>query len=79
MNFFNNARAINTRLHQFELLPGFGKKHTQAILESRKEKPFESFVDLKERVSNIPDPLKIIEKRILEELTDIQRHNLFIS
>ena len=78
LNFFNEAQAINTRLHQFELLPGFGKKHTKAILESREEKPFESFEDLKTRVHNIPDPRKIVEKRIFEELTEMQRHNLFI-
>src|SRR3989344_3468886 len=39
IDFFNNAQAINTRLHQLELLPGFGKKHTQEIIASRKEKP----------------------------------------
>ena len=32
VEFFNTAEAINTRLHQFELLPGFGKKHTESIL-----------------------------------------------
>ncbi len=79
INFFNVAQAINTRLHQFELLPGLGKKHTQAILEAREEKPFTSFEDIKERVHNMPDPIKTIEKRILEELTEIQRNNLFIS
>jgi putative nucleotide binding protein len=77
--FFNNASPINTRLHQFELLPGFGKKHTLSIIKAREEKPFLSFEDLKKRVTNIPDPMKGIEKRIMEELTVIQRHNLFIS
>jgi len=77
--FFNEAQPINTRLHQFELLPGFGKKHTHAILKAREEKPFTSFEDLKKRVHNIPDPVKAIEKRIMEELTEIQRHNLFIK
>jgi putative nucleotide binding protein len=79
LKFFNEAQAINTRLHQFELLPGLGKKHTKALLEARNEKPFESFEDIKVRVHNIPSPEKIIEKRIMEELTEIQRHNLFIS
>lgn len=78
IEFFNKAQAINTRLHQFELLPGFGKRHTQAILKAREEKPFESFKDIQERVHNLPDPSKTVEKRILEELTEIQRHNLFI-
>jgi len=79
VKFFNEAQAMNTRLHQFELLPGFGKKHTSAILEAREEKPFESFADIKERVHNMPDPAKTVEKRVMEELTEIQRHNLFIS
>jgi len=78
VDFFNNAQAINTRLHQFELLPGFGKKHTKAILDSRDEKKFESFEDIKNRVAGVPDPKKAIEKRIIEELTEIQRNNLFI-
>jgi putative nucleotide binding protein len=78
IEFFNKAQAINTRLHQFELLPGFGKKHCQAILDERDKKPFESMSEIKSRVSGIPDPQKAIEKRIFEELTEIQRQNLFI-
>jgi len=79
VNFFNDAQAINTRLHQFELLPGFGKRHTQALLGAREDKNFESFDDIKSRVSNLPDPLIAVKKRILEELMEIQRHNLFIG
>ncbi len=78
VKFFNDAQAINTRLHQFELLPGLGKKHTKAILDARNEKLFESFDDIKQRVHNMPSPGKVIEKRIMEELTEMQRHNLFI-
>jgi len=77
VDFFNEAEAINTRLHQFELLPGFGKKHTKAILEERNKKPFESLEDLKERVANLPDPKKAIEKRIIEEITGKEKYNLF--
>jgi len=78
VKFFNKAQAINTRFHQFELLPGLGKKHTNAIIEAREEKEFESFDDIKERVTNMPSPEKVIGKRIMEELTEIQRYNLFI-
>jgi putative nucleotide binding protein len=78
VDFFNNAQPINTRLHQLELLPGFGKKHTNAILEEKAKKPFESFADLKERISNLPDPKAAIVKRIIEELKGEERHNLFI-
>jgi putative nucleotide binding protein len=79
VEFFNKAEAINTRLHQFELLPGFGRKHTEAILKERKEKLFESLEELKKRVSNLPDPKKAIEKRLMEEITGKERYNLFIK
>ena len=79
VDFFNEAEAINTRLHQFELLPGFGKKHTEGILEERNKKPFESLEDLKKRVSNLPDPKRAIEKRILEEITGREKYILFTN
>lgn len=78
IDFFNSAPAINTRLHQLELLPGFGKKHTQEVLKEREVKPFESFDDMRNRVKSIPDPKKAIEKRLLEELSERQRFYLFI-
>ena len=79
VDFFNVAEAINTRLHQFELLPGFGKKHTEAILEQRNKKPFESLDDLKKRVANLPDPKKAIEKRLVEEIMGREKYILFIK
>ncbi len=78
VDFFNTAQPINTRLHQLELLPGFGKKHTKEIIEEREKKPFESFDDIKTRMTNLPDPRKAIEKRLLEELLERQRFNLFV-
>jgi putative nucleotide binding protein len=79
VDFFNNAQPINTRLHQLELIPGFGKKHTNAIIEERDKKPFESLEDLKTRVSNLPDIKSAICKRIVEELGGSERHYLFIG
>lgn len=79
VDFFNSAQAINTRLHQIELLPGFGQKHTLEILKEREEKPFESFEDIHKRISNIPDPRRAIEKRIFEELSQKQRFYLFVK
>jgi putative nucleotide binding protein len=79
VDFFNTAQAINTRLHQIELIPGFGKKHTQELLHVREEQPFASFEDMKARLKSIPDPKKAIEKRLLEELLERQRFNLFIQ
>lgn len=79
VDFLNKAEALSTRLHQLELLPGLGKKFTKALLEEREKKPFKSFDDVKERVKGIPDIKKIIEKRLLEELTQEQRHKLFTN
>jgi putative nucleotide binding protein len=79
IRFFNESQAINKRVHQIELLPGMGKKHMKELLEKRKEEPFKSFKDMKERVSNLPDPEKAIEKRIMQELTNLERYNLFVQ
>ncbi|MCL5730029.1 MAG: DUF655 domain-containing protein [Candidatus Pacearchaeota archaeon] len=77
VKFFNEAPAINKRLHQIELLPGMGKKHMMEILKQREEKPFESFKEMKERIPNLPDPEKAVEKRIFQELTEMEKYNLF--
>jgi putative nucleotide binding protein len=77
VDFFNKAEAMNKRLHQIELLPGFGKKHMHEIIKQREEKEFESFEDMKKRVQNLPDPEKAIGKRILNELITFERNNLF--
>ena len=79
VEFFNKSEAINKRLHQVELLPGFGKRHMQEILKQRKEKEFESFDDMKKRIQNLPDPEKAVQKRILTELVNLERYNLFVK
>ena len=78
IDFFNRSDAINKRLHQIELIPGFGKKHMQEILKERKEKSFENFEDMKKRIQNLPDPEKAIEKRIIQELLGEERYLLFV-
>ena len=77
VDFFNKFQAINKRIHQIELLPGLGKKHMKEILNRREEKEFESFEDIEKRVPNLPSPRKAVEKRIILELTEQQRYNLF--
>ncbi|HIG52332.1 TPA: DUF655 domain-containing protein [Candidatus Pacearchaeota archaeon] len=79
VSFFNNSQALNTRLHQIELLPGFGKKHSMEIIQEREEKKFESFEDLKSRIKGIPDPKIAVEKRILEEILERPRQILFVN
>lgn len=79
VEFFNTADAINKRIHKIELIPGLGKKHMQEILKQRKEKIFESLGDMKKRIQNLPDPEKAVEKRIMKELTNVERYNLFVN
>ncbi len=78
INFFNKSGQITTRLHQLELLPGIGKRHLWAIIDERKAKPFESFEDIKKRVPLLPDPEKMIIKRIIEELENKDKYKLFV-
>lgn len=77
IKFFNIAPPITNRLHSLELLPGIGKKHMWEILEQRKNKPFESFEDLKHRVKGLPDPVKMISKRVLDEIEGKDKYRLF--
>ena len=77
IEFFNKAQPLSTRMHQLELLPGLGKKHMWQVIEIRDEKPFESLADLKNRVKLMPDPEKILIKRILQELEGKEKHNIF--
>lgn len=79
VNFFNNAKPLSTRMHQLELLPGLGKKHMWEIIESRKEKTFENFNDIKKRVKLMPDPQKAIIKRIMLELEGKEKHKIFVD
>jgi len=79
VEFFNKAEAINKRVHQIELLPGLGKRYTRELLSNREEKLFESFEDIRKRISNFPFPEKAVEKRIFQELTNLERYNLFVK
>jgi putative nucleotide binding protein len=77
VEFFNKAEPLNTRMHQMELLPGIGKRHTAEIVERRGEKLFESFEDIKNRVKLIPNPEKVVMKRIFVELDNGDKHKIF--
>ncbi len=79
VQFFNKAQPLSTRMHQLELLPGLGKKHMWEILEARKQKPFESFDDLKNRVKLLPDPKHLIVKRVLAELEGKEKYRIFVG
>ena len=79
VDFFNNAQPLSTRMHSLELLPGMGKKRMWEILEVRDEKPFADFADFKKRVKLLPDGGKVIIRRIIDEITTVQKYNLFVD
>ncbi len=79
IDFFNRAQPLTTRMHQIELIPGIGKKHMWEIIEKRKERPFENFDDVKQRIKLMPDPKKAVIKRIIKELVGEEKHKLFVD
>lgn len=79
VEFFNKAGPLSTRMHSLELLPGIGKKHLWKIIEERKNKLFESFDELRKRISMLPDPKRMIIKRIISELEGKDRYRLFVA
>jgi len=76
VNFFNTAQAITPRMHALELIPGIGKKYMWQVINERERKPFESFDDLQKR-TELPSPVKLITKRVLEELSGESKYLLF--
>ena len=77
VEFFNKAQPLTMRMHQLELLPGVGKKHMWEIIEAREEKPFMSFDDIRARVRLLPDPRKVVIKRIMNEILGQEKHHIF--
>jgi len=78
IDFYNTAGSISTRQHKLEVLPKIGKRHRQDILDEREIEPFSSFDDMKERVNNIPDPVKTLVDKIVEELKGKSKYYFFV-
>ena len=76
VTFFNNSQAITPRMHALELLPGIGKKSMWQIINAREKKAFSNFKDIENRTS-IGDPVKVIAKRILDELGGGEKYRIF--
>lgn len=79
IRFFNNARPLSTRMHSLEMLPGLGKKRMWDILNERKNGPFKSFDDIRERIKQMPDPKILVYRRLMEELEGNQKHYFFVE
>lgn len=79
VEFFNDAEPLTPRMHALQLLPSVGEKHMWQILDARDEGDFESFDDIRDRVDLLPDPVKILAKRLKAELSGEEKHYLFIT
>ncbi len=77
VEFFNIAEAVNIRLHALELFKGVGKKTLANFLERRKQKPFESFEEVK-KVLKI-DPAEALAEKIVEEIKREAKYYVFIE
>jgi len=77
VGFFNEAQAITPRMHALELLPGIGKKTMWQIINGREASPFKSFKDIQER-TGVPDPAKLIARRVVEELSGESKYRIFV-
>jgi putative nucleotide binding protein len=76
IDFINNSQPLTPRMHSLELIPGIGKRIMFQILDLREKLSFNSFEDLKERV-NLTAPVKLISRRIIEELSEEQKYYIF--
>lgn len=76
LSIFNKSQPVTPRMHALELIPGIGKRLMWQILEQRERQPFKSFKDLQEKV-NLTDPVKLLARRVLKELSDGEKYLLF--
>ena len=76
IEFYNHAGPISRRYHSLELLPGLGKKTMEAVIAHR---PYTSFAEVEEKVSNLRHPEKLIAARIEHEIREPeQKYRLFV-
>jgi putative nucleotide binding protein len=75
--YFNELQPVTPRLHALELIPGIGKTFMKQIVNQREKKKFESFEELERRVG-LREPIKLVAKRIVEELSGGSRILIFV-
>jgi putative nucleotide binding protein len=78
VSYFNELQPLTPRLHGLELIPGIGKTFMREIICNREKQPFTSFEDIQQRVG-VHEPAKMLARRIVEELSEGSRINLFVK
>jgi putative nucleotide binding protein len=77
VDFYNSASSLSTRQHKLETLPKIGRRHREEILDEREIENFKSFEDMRTRLKHMPDPVKVIVDKIIEELKGESKYYLF--
>ena len=77
VEFFNIAEPVNIRLHVLELFKGVGKKTLANLLDRRKQKPFESFEEVRKILK--VDPVEALAEKIVEEIRGEAKYYVFIE
>jgi putative nucleotide binding protein len=78
VKYFNDSMPVTPRLHSLELIPGIGKTYMMQILNERERHSFDSFDDINKR-SGLRDVVKLVTKRVIEELQGNTRIFLFVK
>ena len=78
VDYINNAQPLTPRVHALELIPGIGKTYMTVIIKEREKQPFNSFSDIEER-AGLKEPIKHLTQRIVEEISEEARMNLFVK
>lgn len=79
MTVFNQPQAMSPRLNTLNLIPGIGEKHMWDIINQGREKPFESFQDIEQRIPTLYDPKQKMIERILRELKGEEKYYLLTT
>jgi len=73
INFLNNAKLVNPRIHQLDFLPHIGSKSRELIISNR---PYSSFEDFKNKTKL--DPLEIFSEKLVREISDRDLVKFFV-
>lgn len=79
VEFLNEATPITPRRHAYELLPGIGQKNMRRMVDERDEDDFDSYEDFNKRIEGLTDIQDLLAQRLLEEIKDETKRNLFVD
>ncbi|NLI62144.1 MAG: DUF655 domain-containing protein [Methanosarcinaceae archaeon] len=79
MTIFNQPQAISPRLNTLNLIPGIGEKLMWEIIDAVKEKPFENFEEIEERIPTLYSTKQKVADRIIQEIKGEEKYYLIAT